>query len=128
MIFSHFLRLYSTRNEDMKPVNIVNYDLVRPVTPPPALILHVVPRDGTLFIRWESRNTTMTVMSSWKCLLTPLSIFFRSEYLISLFFAAIRSAALTSLLAIPCRWKGAVFIRKETLNKIPYFYFVQMYF
>lgn len=53
-----------TRIEDRKLRNIVDYDLVEPVTPPPALIEHVVPRDDILFIIGGSRNTTMTVMSS----------------------------------------------------------------
>ncbi|KMT06934.1 hypothetical protein BVRB_6g152710 [Beta vulgaris subsp. vulgaris] len=41
-----------------------------------------------LDIRFESRNTIITVISSWKCRRTPRSIFFKSEYLISLFLAA----------------------------------------
>ncbi|WVZ05026.1 hypothetical protein V8G54_018372 [Vigna mungo] len=49
------------------------------------------------------RYTTITVISSWKCLLTPSSIFCRSDTLISLFLAASRSAAFTSLLPIPCK-------------------------
>lgn len=53
-------------------------------------------------IRFVSRNTTITVISSWKCLRTPRSIFFRSEYLISLFFAASCRAAFTNALALPC--------------------------
>lgn len=52
--------------------------------------------------RCESRNTTTTVMSSWKWRRTPRSIFFRSEYLISLFFAASCNAVFTNLLALPC--------------------------
>lgn len=59
-------------------------------------------REELRLTRCESRNTTMTVISSWKCLLTPLSIFFRSEYLISLFFAASLRAVFMSFLAIPC--------------------------
>lgn len=55
-----------------------------------------------LLTKCESRNTTTTVMSSWKCLRTPLSIFFKSEYLISLFFAASCNAAFTNLRALPC--------------------------
>ncbi|KAJ0511503.1 hypothetical protein HanIR_Chr11g0552831 [Helianthus annuus] len=58
-----------------------------------------------IFIKDGSRKTTTTVISSWKCLLTPLSIFFKSEYLISRFFAATRRAALTSFRAIPCKQK-----------------------
>lgn len=56
-----------------------------------------------LLTRFESRYTTTTVVSSWKWRRTPRSIFFKSEYLISLFFAASWSAAFTSLLALP--WK-----------------------
>lgn len=59
--------------------------------------------EPALLIRFESRNTTTTVMSSWKCRRTPRSIFLRSEYLISRFFAASCSAAFTSLRALPCR-------------------------
>lgn len=56
----------------------------------------------TLDIRSWFKNRTITVISSWKCRRTFLSIFLRSEYLISLFFAASWSAALISLLALPC--------------------------
>lgn len=69
------------------------------LTPP--FIENGQPLEELLLIRRGSRNTTTTVISSWKCLLTPLSIFFRSEYLISLFFAASWSAVLTSFRAIP---------------------------
>ncbi|KAL0907136.1 hypothetical protein M5K25_025680 [Dendrobium thyrsiflorum] len=52
---------------------------------------------------WQlSRYITMTVMSSWKCLLVPRLIFLISSYLISLFFAATLRAAFTNLLAMPC--------------------------
>lgn len=43
----------------------------------------------------------MTVMSSWKWRRIPFSIFFKSEYLISRFFAASWRAARTNLFAIP---------------------------
>ena len=56
-----------------------------------------------LLTRFESRNTTITVMSSWKWRGTPRSIFFKCEYLISPFFAATFKAAFTSLLALPCK-------------------------
>lgn len=69
---------------------------------PPPLTDKVGPLvELALLTRFESRNTTMTVMSSWKCLRTPRSIFFKSEYLISLFLAASSNAALTSLRALP---------------------------
>lgn len=68
----------------------------------PPLIESVGPRQELLLFSLVFRNRTMTVMSSWKCLRTPRSILFRSEYLISLFFAASCSATLISLLAIPC--------------------------
>lgn len=55
-----------------------------------------------LLTRLESRNKTITVMSSWKWRRTPRSIFFKSEYLISLFFAASCIAVFTNLLALPC--------------------------
>lgn len=73
----------------------------RKLTPPPRTdrLAHFV--ELARLTRFESRNTTITVMSSWKCRRTPRSIFFKSEYLISLFFAASCSAAFTSLLALP---------------------------
>lgn len=46
-------------------------------------------------------NRTMTVMSSWKCRRTFLSILMRSEYRISRFRAASWSAAFMSLFALP---------------------------
>lgn len=69
--------------------------------PPVPLIEMAVVETELLLIKDGFRNTTTTVISSWKCLLIPRSIFLRSEYRISLFLAATRSAALTSLLAIP---------------------------
>jgi hypothetical protein len=51
-------------------------------------------------------------MSSWKCRLTPRSIFLRSEYLISLFLAASCIAALTSFRAIPWRKEITCFFQK----------------
>ena len=77
--------------------------LLRMLAPPPRR-----ERAGPRFVlalltRLESRNTTMTVMSSWKWRRTPRSIFLRSEYLISLFLAAACSAALINFLAQP--WK-----------------------
>lgn len=71
------------------------------VTPP--LTERIGPWNELRLIRCESRKSTITVISSWKCLLTPRSIFCRSEYLISLFFAASCNAALTNFLATP--WK-----------------------
>ncbi|MFS7981967.1 hypothetical protein Hanom_Chr10g00957221 [Helianthus anomalus] len=68
------------------------------MTPP--LIDTVGPFMLALLTRFESRNTPTTLMSSWKCRLTPLSIFFKSEYLISRFFAASCKVAFTSLLAL----------------------------
>lgn len=70
----------------------------------PALMEHIL-RADILFTIGEFRNTTVTVMSSWKCLLIPLPIFCRSKYLISLFRAATWSAAFISLLAIPCKYQ-----------------------
>lgn len=72
-------------------------------TPPPLRDKEGPLSELALLTRFESRNTTMTEISSWKCLLTPRSIFFRSEYLISLFFAASCSAAFTSRRALPWR-------------------------
>lgn len=63
-----------------------------------------------LLTRFESRNTTITVISSWKCRRTPRSTFFKSEYRISLFFAASCKAVFTSLRAIPCIKKSHNFI------------------
>lgn len=68
-----------------------------------------------LLTRFESRYTTITVVSSWKWRRTPRSIFFKSEYLISLFFAASWSAAFTSLLALP--WKKERRWNMKPLNK-----------
>ncbi|CAL1397447.1 unnamed protein product [Linum trigynum] len=53
----------------------------------------------------------MTVMSSWKWRLTFLSIFLKSEYLISLFLAASWSAAFTSLFALPCNKAMSLLLR-----------------
>lgn len=64
------------------------YNLLVRGNPPPPFI-DTKPRADVLFGNVGSKYTTTTVMSSWKCLLTPLSIFFKSEYLISLFLAAI---------------------------------------
>lgn len=69
----------------------------------------------SLLTRFESRYTTITVVSSWKWRRTPRSIFFKSEYLISLFFAASWSAAFTSLLALP--WKKERRWNMKPLNK-----------
>lgn len=55
-----------------------------------------------LVIRSEFKNKTITVISSWKCRRTFLSIDRRSEYRISRFLAASCKAALISLLALPC--------------------------
>lgn len=80
--------------------------LRRPALAPPPRRERVGPRCVlALLTRLESRNTTMTVMSSWKWRRTPRSIFLRSEYLISLFLAASCSAAVISLLAQPCKIK-----------------------
>lgn len=49
------------------------------LTPPPLRDTEVPLAAGT---------STTTVMLSWKCQKTPQSIFFRSEYVIFLFFAA----------------------------------------
>jgi len=78
--------------------------------PPPLTDIFEHLTELALLTRFESRNTTITVMSSWKCRRTPRSIFFRSEYLISLFFAASCKAAFTSLLALPCMNKPNNFI------------------
>lgn len=71
---------------------------------PPPLVDRVEPLSELApLTRSALRKTTMTVMSSWKWRRTPRSILLRSEYLISRFFAASRSAALISRRAIPCR-------------------------
>lgn len=71
--------------------------------PPPLTEILGLLTELARLTRFESRNTTATEMSSWKCRRTPRSIFFKSEYLISLFFAASCSAVFTNLLAIPCQ-------------------------
>lgn len=73
------------------------------MAPPPLIETVELTQEVPLFTADGSIKTTTTVISSWKCLLTPRSIFFRSEYRISLFFAATWRAALTSFLATP--WK-----------------------
>lgn len=70
--------------------------------PPPLTDMFGDLTELALLMRFELINTTITVMSSWKCRRTPRSIFFRSEYLISLFFAASCRATFTSLFALPC--------------------------
>lgn len=77
--------------------------LVGMLIPPPLRDKVGPPTELALLTRLESRNTTITVMSSWKCRRTPRSIFFKSEYLISLFLAASCKAAFTSLRALPCK-------------------------
>ena len=77
-------------------------DFARKFTPPPLMDIEEGPlTELALLTRFESRNTTMTVMSSWKCRRTPRDIFFKSEYLISLFLAASCKAAFTNLRALP---------------------------
>ena len=70
--------------------------------PPPFTDTLGILTEPARLTRFESRKMTTTVMSSWKCRRTPRSIFFKSENLISLFFAASCSAAFTNLLALPC--------------------------
>lgn len=96
--FSSQVRVVSARHSSSQVGVSV---LLRMLAPPPRR-----ERAGPRFVlalltRLESRNTTMTVMSSWKWRRTPRSIFLRSEYLISLFLAASCSAALISFLAQP---------------------------
>nr|GLL19135.1 hypothetical protein BVRB_6g152710 [Ipomoea trifida] len=86
---------------------------------PPPLTDSVGPlSELALLTRLESRNKTTTVMSSWKCLRTPRSIFFRSEYLISRFFAASCSAAFTSLRALPCIEKPGSTRNRQTIKRL----------
>lgn len=102
--YSHMISIQQTNmrwlwpNQAMPGANEFGCKL----TPPPRMdrLAHFV--ELARLTRFESRNTTITVMSSWKCRRTPRSIFFKSEYLISLFFAASCSAAFTNLLALPC--------------------------
>ncbi|RRT51950.1 hypothetical protein B296_00042562 [Ensete ventricosum] len=63
-------------------------ELAGTLTPPPLTDREGPFNELALLTRLESRNTTTTVMSSWKCRRIPRSIFLRSEYLISRFLAA----------------------------------------
>jgi len=85
-------------------------DFVGRVTLPPRRETEGLLLQLALLMAFESRNTTMTVISSWKWRLTPRSIFLRSEYLISLFLAASCIATFTSLRAIPW-WKEITFFK-----------------
>ena len=69
-----------------------------------------------LAMRSWFKNTTITVMSSWKWRLTFLSIFLRSEYLISLFLAASWRAAFISLFALP--WRQRETTQQDTVQQI----------
>lgn len=69
--------------------------------PPPLMDKLLIFEELARLIMFVSRKTTTTVVSSWKYLRTPRSIFFRSENLSSLFLAASCRAAFTSFLALP---------------------------
>lgn len=97
----HILQFPSGLTEVIYLENICwNYNFGEVGVPP--FMERIELREELLFMEYGSINTTTTVISSWKCLLTPRSIFLRSEYRISLFLAATCRAALISLLAIPC--------------------------
>lgn len=76
-------------------------DFAHRLTPPPLTDKTGLPPPVPLLPLLEPRNTTITVVSSWKWRRTPRSIFFKSEYRISRFLAASCIAAFTSLLALP---------------------------